>query len=200
MLLHAVACLRHAFPKAAPASLRASDDAALRGNRRTQCRFFVGPAPPNLATKAANGSVNLHDVAGAHTGRFYRSHEPAFGAGRQNARAGFDEQDFDDEETEMRRTLVALSTAVPLIAGSLVFGSNRAEALVGAPQWGQAAQSINPIEKTACWRLGWHGWALSPCGYYYGGYPYYGYYGYSYPYSGYGWRPYGGWGGWAYRR
>jgi len=101
--------------------------------------------------------------------------------GRQNPSAGFDEQDFDDEETEMRRTLVALSTAVPLIAG--LFGSNRAEAMVGAPQLGQAAQSINPIEKTACWRLGWHGWGLSPCGYYYyGGSPYYGYYEYGYPY------------------
>jgi len=98
----------------------------------------------------------------------------------------------------MRRTLVALSTAVPLIAG--LFGSNRAEAMVGAPQLGQAAQSINPIEKTACWRLGWHGWGLSPCGYYYyGGYPYYGYYGYGYPYYGYSWRPYWGWGGWRYR-
>ena len=50
--------------------------------------------------------------------------------------------------------------------------------MVGAPQLSQAARSINPIEKTACWRLGWHGWGLYPCGYYYGGYPYYGYYGY----------------------
>ena len=30
-------------------------------------------------------------------------------------------------------------------------------AMVGAPQLSQAARSINPIEKTACWRLGWHG-------------------------------------------
>jgi hypothetical protein len=57
----------------------------------------------------------------------------------------------------MRRTLVALSTAAALIAGPLVFASNRAEAMVGAPPLGQAAQSINPIEKTACWRLGWRG-------------------------------------------
>ena len=96
----------------------------------------------------------------------------------------------------MRRTLVALSTAVPLIAG--LFGSNRAEAMVGA-QLSQAAQSINPIEETACWRLGWHSWGLSPCGYYYGGYPYDGYDGYGHPYYGYGWRPYWGWGGWGYR-
>jgi hypothetical protein len=54
----------------------------------------------------------------------------------------------------MRRTRVALSTAAALIAGPLAFASNRAEAMVGAPQLSQAAQSINPIEKTACWRLG----------------------------------------------
>jgi hypothetical protein len=70
----------------------------------------------------------------------------------------------------MRRTLVALSTAAARITGALVFGSKRAEAMVGAPPLGHAAQSINPIEKTACWRLGWHGWGLYPCGYYYGGY------------------------------
>jgi len=97
----------------------------------------------------------------------------------------------------MRRTRVALSTAAALIAA---FGSNRAEAMVGAPQLSQAARSINPIEKTACWRLGWHGWGLYPCGYYYGGYPYYGYYGYGHPYYGYGWRPTWGWGGWGRRR
>ena len=99
----------------------------------------------------------------------------------------------------MRRTLVALSTAAALLAGPLVFGSNRAEAMVGAPPLGQAAQSINPIEKTACWRLGWHGWGLYPCGYYYGYYGGYPYYGYGYPYYGYGWRPYWGWGGWGHR-
>jgi hypothetical protein len=109
----------------------------------------------------------------------------------------FDERDFDDGETAMRRTRVALSTAAALIAA---FGSNRAEAMVGAPQLSQAARSINPIEKTACWRLGWHGWGLYPCGYYYGGYPYYGYYGYGHPYYGYGWRPTWGWGGWGRRR
>ena len=105
----------------------------------------------------------------------------------------------------MRRSLVALSTAAALIAAPLVLGSNRAEAMVGAPPLGQASQSINPIEKTACWRLGWHGWGLAPCGYYYGGYGYggyggYPYYGYGYPTYGYGWRPYWGWGGHYYYR
>jgi hypothetical protein len=71
--------------------------------------------------------------------------------------------------------------------------------MVGAPQLSQAARSINPIEKTACWRLGWHGCGLYPCGYYYGGYPYDGYYRYGYPYYGYGWRPTWGWGGWGRR-
>jgi hypothetical protein len=57
---------------------------------------------------------------------------------------------------------------------------------------GQAGQSINPIEKTACRRSGWRGWGLYPCGYYYGVYPYYhghgpanGSYGYGYGYGPY---------------
>jgi hypothetical protein len=95
----------------------------------------------------------------------------------------------------MRSTLVALSTAAALIAGSLLFGSNPAEATITTAPLGQAGQSINPIEKTACWRLGWRGWGLYPCGYYYGAYPYY--YGYG-PYQGYGWGPYWGWRPWAW--
>ncbi len=55
-----------------------------------------------------------------------------------------------------------------------------------------AAATLDPVEKTACWRYGWRGWGWYPC--YYGGY---------YPYAGY--RYYGGgpyWGGyrWGYRR
>lgn len=101
------------------------------------------------------------------------------------------------KETKMRRTLLALSAAAALIAGPLVFGSNRAEAMVIAPQLGDAAQSVNPIEKTACWRWGWRGWGWYPCGYYYGyGYPYYGWGPY---YHRWGWGGYrGGWGrGWG---
>lgn len=79
----------------------------------------------------------------------------------------------------MRRFLVALSAAAALMAGSFLLGSNRAEAMVTAPQLDPAAQSINPIEKTACWRWGWRGWGWYPCGYFGGGYGYYpGYYGY----------------------
>jgi len=102
----------------------------------------------------------------------------------------------------MQRMAVALSTAVALITEPLVFGSNHAEATVTALPLGRAAQSINPIEKTACWRLGWRGWGLYPCYYYYA-YPYYGYYGYGYAYDAYGQAPWGGfghhWGGWGHR-
>jgi hypothetical protein len=108
----------------------------------------------------------------------------------------------------MRRTLVGLSTAAVLIAASLLFGSNRAEAMVTAAPLGQVGQSINPVEKAACWRLGWRGWGLYPCGVYYGVYPYYYGYGpasgsdgYGYGYGAYwGWRPWSHpWWGWGRR-
>ena len=36
-----------------------------------------------------------------------------------------------------------------------------------------AAEAVNPIENTACWRRGWNGWGWYPCGggAYYGGGP-----------------------------
>ena len=99
----------------------------------------------------------------------------------------------------MRRTLVALSTVAALISGSLLFGSTRADAMITAAPLGHPGQSMSPVEKTACWRLGWRGWGLSSCGYYYGGYPYYpGRYGYGYPYGWFGGYPYYGYGGYSY--
>jgi hypothetical protein len=89
----------------------------------------------------------------------------------------------------MRRILVALSTAAALMAGPFVLGSNQAEAMVTAPQLDRAEQSINPIEKTACWRWGWRGWGWYPCGYFWG--PGWGYG----PYHRWGWgHRWGGWG------
>ena len=82
--------------------------------------------------------------------------EPGRGAGRQNRGAGFDGRGFDD--AEMRRTLAVLSTAATLTAGPLVFGSNRAEAMVTALPLGQAAQSVNPIEKRPA-----GGWVGAAC-------------------------------------
>jgi hypothetical protein len=70
--------------------------------------------------------------------------EPAHAASRRNASAGFDERGFDDTEAEMRGTLVALSTVAALIAGSLLFGSNRADAMIAAAPLGHAGQSISP--------------------------------------------------------
>jgi hypothetical protein len=93
----------------------------------------------------------------------------------------------------MRRILVAVSTAAALIAGPFVLGSNQAEAMVTAPQLERSEQSINPIEKTACWRWGWRGWGWYPCGYYWG--PGWGYS----PYHRWGWgHRWGGW-GWHHR-
>jgi hypothetical protein len=47
----------------------------------------------------------------------------------------------------MRRTHVALSTVAALIAGSLLFGSNRADTMISAAPLGHAGQSISPVEK-----------------------------------------------------
>jgi hypothetical protein len=92
----------------------------------------------------------------------------------------------------MRRILIAVSTAAALIAGAFVLGSNRAEAMVTAPQLDRAEQSISPIEKTACWRWGWRGWGWYPCGYWGPGW------GYG-PYHRWGWgHRWGGW-GWHHR-
>jgi len=56
------------------------------------------------------------------------------------------------------------ATAV-LVGGALTAG--RAQALPLSPSDGvrAAAEAVSPVEQTACWRFGWHGWGWYPyCG------------------------------------
>jgi hypothetical protein len=64
----------------------------------------------------------------------------------------------------MRRQFVTLAGTLGFaflgLAGS---GSANATAL-GSTSLRPAADSIASVEKTACWRQGWHGWGWYPCG------------------------------------
>jgi len=91
--------------------------------------------------------------------------KPSADVEQQSAGAKLDRRQLRRNETKMRRILMTVSTAVALIAGPFVLASNRAEAMITAPQFENAEQSINPIEKTACWRSGWRDWGWYPCGY-----------------------------------
>jgi len=62
-----------------------------------------------------------------------------------------DERGFDDEETATHP-----GGAIDCHeAGPFMFGSDRAEAMVTAPPLGQAAQSVNPIEKNGLLAVVW---------------------------------------------
>jgi hypothetical protein len=82
----------------------------------------------------------------------------------------------------MRKMTMLAAAAAMLSAAALVSGPARAMP-VGAPSGVLgAAETLNQIEKTACWRYGWHGYGWYPCA----GYvvrPGWGYRGY-----GWGWR------------
>jgi hypothetical protein len=97
-------------------------------------------------------------------------------------------------EVVMRKLTSLAAVAALLAAAMLLSAPSQAMTPGTAPSVRGAAATIDPVEKTACWRYGWHGWGWYPC--YYGGYyPYR--YGYGY---GYGYRPYGYYGGYGYRR
>ena len=93
------------------------------------------------------------------------------------------------------RKLTSLAAVAALFAAAMLFSAPSQAMTPGTASGVKgAAAAIDPIEKTACWRYGWHGWGWYPCYYGYGyAYPRYGYYGYGY-------RPYGYYGGWGYRR
>jgi hypothetical protein len=92
------------------------------------------------------------------------------------------------------RKLTSLAAVAALFAAAMLFSASSQAMTPGtAPGVKGAAAAIDPVEKTACWRYGWHGWGWYPC--YYGGY-----YPYRYGYYGYGYRPYGYYGGYGYRR
>jgi hypothetical protein len=88
--------------------------------------------------------------------------------------------------TSLAAVAALFSAAMLLSAPSQAMTPGTASGVKGA------AATLDPVEKTACWRWGWRGWGWYPCGYY-GAYPYYGY-------RGWGYGPRWGWGGWGYRR
>ena len=63
----------------------------------------------------------------------------------------------------MRRLFVTLAGALVLaLAGPVGIGSANA-AMLGTTAVRTATDSIASIEKTVCWRRGWHGWGWYPC-------------------------------------
>ena len=95
------------------------------------------------------------------------------------------------------RKLTSLAAAAALFSAAMLLAAPSRAMTLGAPAGvNGAAATLNPVEKAACWRYGWHGWGWYPCVYGYSVYPYYGY-GYGYGYRRWGW---GGWGGYGYRR
>ena len=80
------------------------------------------------------------------------------------------------------RKLTSLAAVAALFAAAMLLSAPSQAMTPGtASSVRGAAATIDPVEKTACWRYGWHGWGWYPCYYGYGyAYPRYGYYGYGY--------------------
>jgi Chaperone of endosialidase len=99
-------------------------------------------------------------------------------------------------EVVMRKSTSLAAVAALFAAAMLLSAPSQAMTPGTASSVRGAAATIDPVEKTACWRYGWRGWGWYPC--------YYGYYGgyspYRYGYYGYGYRPFGYYGGYGYRR
>jgi len=86
----------------------------------------------------------------------------------------------------MRRLTMLAAAAALFSVAALAPAPSQAMPLGTAVQGGAA--TLNPVDKAACWRYGWHGYGWYPC--WYGGPRYYGgWYGHRW-----GWR-HGYWGG-----
>jgi hypothetical protein len=91
----------------------------------------------------------------------------------------------------MRRLTMLAAAAALFSAAALTSAPSQAMPLGTGVQG--SAETLNPVDKAACWRYGWHGYGWYPC--YYGP-RVYGYYGH----PGWGWRR-GYWGGhWGHWR
>ena len=87
------------------------------------------------------------------------------------------------------RKLTSLAAVAALVSAAMLLSAPGQAMTPGAAAGVKgAAATLDPVEKTACWRYGWHGWGWYPC--YYGpGYGYYGAPAYAYgpgPYAYYG--------------
>src|SRR5580704_7232180 len=68
-------------------------------------------------------------------------------------------------ETMMRNCVLVLAAVAALVSGTAILDPASAVVLSSAGGARAAADAINPIEKAACWRPGWHGWGWYPyCG------------------------------------
>ena len=97
------------------------------------------------------------------------------------------------------RKLTSLAAAAVLFAAAMLLSGPSQAMTLGTPSGvSGAADTLNPIDKVACWRYGWHGWGWYPCVYRVYPYRYWGYGGWGY--GGWGYRRWGWGGGWGYRR
>ena len=64
------------------------------------------------------------------------------------------------------RRMTTLAAAAALISAVALTATPSQAITLGAPAGVRdAAEGLNLIDKTACWRYGWHGWGWYPCGY-----------------------------------
>jgi hypothetical protein len=61
------------------------------------------------------------------------------------------------------RKMITLAAAATLSAAALMSGPTQAMPFGSPSGVLGAAEAINPIEKTACWRYGGYGWGWYPC-------------------------------------
>ena len=64
----------------------------------------------------------------------------------------------------MRRLFATLAGALVFALVGLVGTGSANAATFASTSVRAAADSIAAVEKTACWRQGWHGWGWYPCG------------------------------------
>ena len=66
------------------------------------------------------------------------------------------------------RRLSTLAVAAAAISAAALMSTPSQAMTMGAPAGVRdAAEGLNLVDKTACWRYGWHGWGWYPCGYAY---------------------------------
>jgi len=73
----------------------------------------------------------------------------------------------------MRKSVLALTAAAAMLTAGVTMSSPAGAMTVGGPEGIRGAlDTINPVDKAACWRYGWHGWGWYPCYRHYYGYGY----------------------------
>ena len=68
------------------------------------------------------------------------------------------------KEEVMWKKITLAAAAALFSAAALMSGPTQAMPFGSPSGVLGAAEAINPIDKTACWRYGWHGYGWYPCG------------------------------------